>query len=109
MSSPLFQSRARLSHKVVQQSGHFVADRGNDCLLRILRYVFSALALFFATYGLITDDLRLSPYMILFLGLMMLVMGLEEFQRKRKVWGAVYVVVFLFVLYGSIQAFTLLN
>ncbi|WP_255406648.1 YczI family protein [Sporosarcina sp. P18a] len=41
--------------------------------------------------------------MILFLGLALLVMGLEEFQKDRKVSGSFCIVVFLFSLYVSIE------
>ena len=45
--------------------------------------------------------------MILFLGLMFLVMGLEEFQKEQKAYGWLLVVVFLFSLFVSIQGFLL--
>lgn len=80
---------------------------GVICLLRILRYVFSVLGLFFAAYSLITQNFRVTPYMLLFLGLMMLVMGLEEFQKDQKAYGSLFILVFLFSLYVSIQGFVL--
>lgn len=76
-------------------------------MLRILRYIFSVLGLLFAVYGLITQNFTFSPYMILFLGLMFLVMGLEEFQKERKAYGWLLVIVFLFSLFVSIQGFLL--
>jgi len=45
--------------------------------------------------------------MTLLLGLMMLVMGLEEFQKERKTYGWLLVVVFLFSLFVSVQGFLL--
>lgn len=54
-------------------------------MLRILRYVFAAIGLLFAVYGLVTKNFEFQPYMMLFLGLMILVMGLEEFQKNRVI------------------------
>ena len=45
--------------------------------------------------------------MIFFLGLTMLVMGLQEFKKERKEYGWLLVVVFLFSLFVSIQGFLL--
>ena len=45
--------------------------------------------------------------MIFFLGLTMLVMGLEEFQNERKVMGWFLIGAFLFLLYVSIEGFLL--
>ena len=45
--------------------------------------------------------------MILFLGLTMLVSGIEEFKKERKVMGWFLIVVFLFSLYVSIEGFLL--
>ncbi|WP_269321872.1 YczI family protein [Oceanobacillus salinisoli] len=42
-----------------------------------------------------------------FLGLMMLVMGLEEFKKERKAYGWLFIIVFLLCLHVSIQGFLL--
>ncbi|RDW17303.1 YczI family protein [Oceanobacillus chungangensis] len=76
-------------------------------MLKILRYVFSLIGILFAAYGLITKNFEFQSYMILFLGLMMLVMGLEEFQKERKAYGWLFVVVCVFSLFVSIQGFLL--
>ncbi|MCH6265016.1 DUF3953 domain-containing protein [Neobacillus citreus] len=76
-------------------------------MLKILRYVLSGVTLLFAVYGLITNNFELSHIMMLLLGLTMLVMGLEEFQKERKAKGWLFVVVFLFAIYVSIQGFLL--
>ncbi|WP_233212167.1 YczI family protein [Sporosarcina sp. P16b] len=81
----------------------FKKKKGVGYLLILLRLVFAALAALFAGYGIITQEFRLSPYIILFLGLALLVMGLEEFRKKRKVYGSFCIVVFLFSLYVSIE------
>lgn len=38
-----------------------------------------------AGYGLITENFKFQSYMLLFLGLTMLVIGLREFQKYKKV------------------------
>lgn len=76
-------------------------------MLKILRYVFSAIALLFASYGLITKDFKFGDMMIFFLGLSMLIMGLEEFRKERKVMGCLLIAAFLFSLYVSIEGFIL--
>ncbi|WP_066254165.1 YczI family protein [Neobacillus drentensis] len=76
-------------------------------MLKILRYVLSVLTFILATYGLISKNFQFSDLMIFLLGLTMLVMGLEEFQKERKAKGLLFVVVFLFSLFVSIQGFLL--
>ena len=41
--------------------------------------------------------------MMFFLSLFMLVMGLEEFRKGRKVMGWISIVAFLFILFVSLQ------
>jgi hypothetical protein len=65
-------------------------------LLKILRYVLSVLTILLATYGLISKNFQFNDIMIFLLGLTMLVMGLEEFQKERKAKGCLFVVAFLF-------------
>jgi len=78
-------------------------NKGGVLLLLILRYIFSIIAVFFAVYGLFTKNFE--PFMILFLALTFLIMGLEEFQKKRKIWGGVMIVVFLYSILVTVQAF----
>ncbi|RIU93264.1 DUF3953 domain-containing protein [Oceanobacillus picturae] len=72
-------------------------------LLKILRFIFAAVAMFFAVYGITTGDFKFQPYMVFFLGLMMLVMGLEEFKNERKSYGVLLVIVFLLLLFVSVK------
>lgn len=72
-------------------------------MLKILHYVFSAVTLFFAFYGLITKNFEFYHLMLFFLGLAMLVSGLREFQKGRKVIGWLMVAVFSFALFTAIQ------
>ncbi|ACA40194.1 hypothetical protein Bsph_2654 [Lysinibacillus sphaericus C3-41] len=43
--------------------------------------------------------------MIFFLGLLMLILGIKEFQREQKVYGWLFIGVFLLIEYVSIQTF----
>lgn len=63
------------------------------------------ITLLFAFYGKITEDFKFTDIMILFLGLTMLVLGIEEFQKERKVTGWFLIAVFLFSSYVSIEGF----
>jgi Protein of unknown function (DUF3953) len=81
--------------------------KGGVFLLKILRYVLCILSVSLATYGLISKNFQFNDIMIFLLGLTMLVMGLEEFQKGKKAKGWLFVVVFLFSLFVSIQGFLL--
>ncbi len=89
--------------------GQLYSGRGNGSgiLLKILRYILSVVTILFATYGLITKNFEFNHIMIFLLGLTMLIMGLEEFRKERKVNGWLMVGVFLFSLFVSIQGFLL--
>jgi hypothetical protein len=62
-------------------------------LLKILRIVFGLIGLIFAVYGLITNKSVGMTYMFFFLGAMFFVMGISEFQKKRKRAGFISIVV----------------
>lgn len=74
-------------------------------MLKILQVILSILVISFAGYGLITEDFKYQPYMMLFLGLAMLVTGLREFEKGHKGFGWLSIIVFLFILFVSIQSF----
>ncbi|MCA1042244.1 YczI family protein [Bacillus infantis] len=76
-------------------------------MLMILRVILAVISASIAVYGLITANFEFQSYMLFFLGLMMLVMGLEEFQKERKVMGWISIMAFVFVLFVSLQGFFL--
>ncbi len=82
-------------------------DKRGDRLLKISRYVLSVTVLLFAAYGLITKNFNYNSIMIFLLGLTMLVMGFEEFRKGKKANGWLFVGVFLFSFFVSIQGFLL--
>ena len=76
-------------------------------MLKILQILFSIIVLALASYGLVTQDFQLQAYMILFLGLTMLVLGLKEFKRNKKLLGWMLIGVFAFSVFVVIQSFML--
>ncbi|TCN26515.1 DUF3953 domain-containing protein [Mesobacillus foraminis] len=76
-------------------------------MLKISRYALSVVVFLFGAYGLITQNFNLNDIMFFLLSLLMLIMGLEEFQRGKKANGWLFVAVFLFSLFVSIQGFLL--
>ncbi|MFC7687511.1 DUF3953 domain-containing protein [Ureibacillus sp. GCM10028918] len=75
----------------------------------ILKVIFSVIAAFIAGYGLITKNFEFQSYAMFFLSLMMLVMGLEEFRKDRKVMGWISIIVFLFLLFVTLLGFFTLS
>ncbi|WP_338472618.1 DUF3953 domain-containing protein [Niallia sp. XMNu-256] len=67
--------------------------------MKTLRYVLSIITFLFASNGLITGDFKFGSMMIFFLGLTMLVMGLEELRNNRKAIGWFLIIVFLFSVF----------
>jgi hypothetical protein len=74
-------------------------------LLKILHIILSITVISLAGYGLITGDFKFQPYMMLFLSLTMLVMGLREFQKGNKGYGWLGTATFLFIFFAAIQTF----
>ena len=67
-------------------------------MLKISRIILAVIVIIMAGYGLLTENHLLQPYMLFFLGLMMLILGLEEFQKGRQVYGYLSLFVFMFLL-----------
>ncbi|WP_350019839.1 DUF3953 domain-containing protein [Priestia flexa] len=74
-------------------------------MLNRLQLILSAIALPIAIYGMVRKDYSLQPYTILLLGLIMLIMGLVQFQNGRKGSGWLCVCVSMFILYTSFENF----
>ncbi|MGM1048873.1 Protein of unknown function [Paenibacillus uliginis N3/975] len=71
-------------------------------MLKILRIVFGLIASILAIYFLITDKAVVMPFMVFFLGVMFLVMGLSELQEKRKAFAYIIFLVSGFNIFISI-------
>ncbi|MEH7385438.1 DUF3953 domain-containing protein [Bacillus sp. JJ1521] len=74
-------------------------------MLKFLQIILSITVISLAGYGMITGDFMFQPYMMLFLGLTMLVIGLRLFQKGEKFYGWLSTVVFIFILIVSIIVF----
>lgn len=67
-------------------------------MLKVLRIILASIALIMASYSLMTDSYWLQPYTFFLLGVMILIMGLEEFQKGKIVYGYLSVGVSLFLM-----------
>ncbi|EKU43723.1 YczI family protein [Lysinibacillus sp. HST-98] len=77
-------------------------------MLNCLKIIFSITGISLAVYGLITQDFQLNYLMILFLGLFMFTLGIQEFQKQRTVYGWFLMGVSIFSIYVSVQSFVLI-
>ena len=68
----------------------------------IFNYYYSS-----CSYGLVTQVFQLGAYMILFLGLTMLMSGLQQLKRNSKLMGGLLIGVFAFSMFVGIQSFML--
>ncbi|MFE4705462.1 DUF3953 domain-containing protein [Peribacillus simplex] len=75
--------------------------------MKIVKLILVMIVLASSAYQLITGKFELMPYSMLFLGALMLVIGLVELQGDRKGGFLGCVVVSLFLFFVSIQGFFL--
>ncbi|MFE5426284.1 DUF3953 domain-containing protein [Peribacillus simplex] len=75
--------------------------------MKIVKLILVIIVLALSVYQLITRNFDLVPYSMLFLGALMLVIGLVELQDDRKGGFLGCVVVSLFLFFVSIQGFFL--
>ncbi|MEB2630684.1 YczI family protein [Peribacillus frigoritolerans] len=71
----------------------------------MVRIILAIVVIVLSGYSLIAQTLELMPYYMFFLGALILVIGLAELQKDRKVWGYMNIVISLFVFFASIQDF----
>ncbi|MGE7024546.1 DUF3953 domain-containing protein [Solibacillus cecembensis] len=76
-------------------------------MLKIFQILFSIIAVALAGYGLFTEDFQFQAYMTLFLGLAMLMLGLQEFKRNKKLTRWLLMGVFVFSIFVAINGFML--
>ena len=72
-----------------------------------MQILFSIITIALASYGLVTQDFQLGAYMILFLSLTMLVLGIQQFKQNSKLVGGFLIGVFVFSMFVAIQSFVL--
>lgn len=74
-------------------------------MLVILQLIFAAIGMILAIYGLLAQDFQFQHYMMLALGLMFLVMGIQAFKDAKKWNGWLFLVTALFTLFVAILGF----
>ncbi|MGG0654953.1 DUF3953 domain-containing protein [Rummeliibacillus pycnus] len=76
--------------------------------MKIIRVLLGIIVIAFSSYGLISENFELMPFMMLFLGAFMLATGLVELQKDRKRFeGYMCIIVSLFIFFVSIKGFLL--
>ncbi|MFS0562059.1 YczI family protein [Terribacillus sp. 179-K 1B1 HS] len=68
-------------------------------MLKALHISLAIIVVCLSVYGFITGNHETSSYMLLFLGLMCLVMGVSQFKEKRKSMGVILFVTSFFALF----------
>ncbi|MEC0275344.1 DUF3953 domain-containing protein [Peribacillus frigoritolerans] len=71
----------------------------------MVRMILALVVIALSGYSLIAQTLELMPYYMFFLGALILVIGLAELQKDRKVWGYMNIVISLFVFFFYIPYF----
>jgi Protein of unknown function (DUF3953) len=82
----------------------FMKEQAMENGLKIIRRLISIIVLSLAVHGLFTGNFNLIPLMMLFLGVLMFIMGVEEFQKNQKSYrGYVFLVASLLGFLVSIN------
>ncbi|NEY70995.1 DUF3953 domain-containing protein [Bacillus mesophilus] len=71
----------------------------------MVRRIFAVITLLFVVNGLFSQNFEYTPFMLLFFGLTLLVMGIEEYQKKRSMYAWLFGAVALLLGFASIQGF----
>ncbi|WP_231687560.1 YczI family protein [Bacillus sp. FJAT-22090] len=74
-----------------------------------LRVIFAAIAICFAMYALITNKYQVMPYMLFFLGLMGVVIGVSELKVDRRTSAIISFLASAFALFVSFYTFNTFN
>lgn len=77
-----------------------------DCLLKVMRIIFSVIGAGLGAYALITDNFQVMPFMLFSLGAMMLVTGISELQEKRKTMAIISFLSAAFALFVCVYTFS---
>ena len=76
-------------------------------MLKILRILFSIIVIVLAGYSKISGNYGIMPYMMFFMGAMLLVMGIAEIKEARRKMGTFIIIASIFVFYVSLEAILL--
>lgn len=75
-------------------------------MLIVIRKLISIIVLFLSVYGLFTKNYDQLPLMMILFGVLMLIMGVEEFQGNQKSYkGYLFLVTSLLLFLVCVQGF----
>ncbi|PAF21019.1 hypothetical protein CHH49_13295 [Terribacillus saccharophilus] len=74
-------------------------------MLLVLRIILAIIVITLSVYGLVSDNHDIYPYMSLFLGLMILVIGISEFKAKRQAIAIMCIFISVFILFVAAYEF----
>lgn len=74
-------------------------------MLKMSRIIIGIIVVMISCYGLFTQNFKMQPYMVLFLSLLMLIIGLEEFQKGKKGYASINIGIFVLLLVASFLGF----
>lgn len=72
-------------------------------MLTILHILFTILTFGFALFGLITQNFDYQNLMVLSMGLMILIMGIKELRKEKKVFSYFIISAAAFVIFVAIE------
>jgi uncharacterized membrane protein YidH (DUF202 family) len=75
-------------------------------ILMLFQMIFVILAIAIGIYCMITESNQLIPFLLIFMGLINLVLGLREYKRTHSLIGGIfYLCSTLFILFVAIKVF----
>jgi Protein of unknown function (DUF3953) len=77
----------------------------NGFKLKTLRIIMATMVVIISCYGLFTGNYEMQPYMMYFLSLMILIMGLEKIQKGQKSDAYFNIGIFIFLLFVFFLSF----
>ena len=104
--SSIFHTNEKVLNDMIKKKiVAYLISGGKYIFLKIVRIILAIVVSVLSGYILITQTLGLMPYYMFFLGALILVIGLAELQKDRKIWGYMNIAIALFVFFASIQDF----
>jgi amino acid transporter len=69
----------------------------------MLKIILSIVIVFSSTFALVTSNAMVAPYLMILIGLLMLVLGLEQRRKGKKGFWYISIIISLFSFFVSIQ------
>ncbi|WP_343839242.1 YczI family protein [Salinibacillus aidingensis] len=77
--------------------------------LKVVKMILAVLVIILSVYTIFTTNIKALSYGNFFIGILLMVIGIEEFQKKRKGQSFLSIAAGLFALFASFQIFTSLS